>query len=65
MMDFIFVVRDTQEWHQHNMTLNPRHYSALRLGGPHFIANTQENLGAKIYFNTLIPTHEGVRLGFI
>ncbi|KAK4292612.1 hypothetical protein Pmani_034633 [Petrolisthes manimaculis] len=60
MMDFIFVVRDTQDWHQHNLALNPRHYSSLRLAGPHFLANIQENWGAKIYFNTLIPTHEGL-----
>lgn len=60
MMDFIFAVRDPQEWHKENMALNPKHYSALRFGGHHFIANVQENWGAKIYFNTLIPTHEGV-----
>ncbi|XP_045132824.1 phosphatidate cytidylyltransferase, mitochondrial-like isoform X1 [Portunus trituberculatus] len=60
MMDFIVAVRDPQAWHQVNMAQNPKHYSALRLGGPHFISRIQENWGAKIYFNTLIPTHEGM-----
>lgn len=60
MMDFIVVVRDPQAWHQVNMAQNPKHYSSLRLGGPHFISRIQENWGAKIYFNTLIPTHEGM-----
>lgn len=60
MMDFIIVVRDSQAWHQVNMVQNPKHYSALRHGGPHFISGVQENWGAKVYFNTLIPTHEGV-----
>ena len=65
MMDFIVAVRDPQAWHQVNMAQNPKHYSSLRLGGPHFISRIQENWGAKIYFNTLIPTHEGVRQHFI
>ncbi|XP_071550753.1 phosphatidate cytidylyltransferase, mitochondrial isoform X2 [Panulirus ornatus] len=60
MMDFIFVVRDPHEWHKANIARNPRHYSFLRFAGPHFIANVQENWGAKIYFNTLVPTHEGM-----
>ncbi|XP_050719022.1 phosphatidate cytidylyltransferase, mitochondrial-like isoform X2 [Eriocheir sinensis] len=60
MMDFIVAVRDPQEWHQVNMAQNPKHYSALRFGGPHFIGRVQENWGAKVYFNTLVPTHEGM-----
>ncbi|XP_047474281.1 phosphatidate cytidylyltransferase, mitochondrial-like isoform X2 [Penaeus chinensis] len=60
MMDFILAVKDPQEWHKANMVLNPKHYSALRYGGHHFVANVQENWGAKVYFNTLVPTHEGM-----
>ncbi|KAK8743778.1 hypothetical protein OTU49_001261 [Cherax quadricarinatus] len=60
MIDLILAVRDPVEWHKTNLALNPKHYSSLRFGGPHFIASVQENWGAKIYFNTLIPTHEGM-----
>ncbi|XP_045592279.1 phosphatidate cytidylyltransferase, mitochondrial [Procambarus clarkii] len=60
MIDFTLAVQDPVEWHKANMVLNPNDYSALRFGGPHFIASVQQNWGAKIYFNTLIPTHEGM-----
>ncbi|XP_042240552.1 phosphatidate cytidylyltransferase, mitochondrial-like isoform X1 [Homarus americanus] len=60
MIDFILAVRDPLEWHKANMANNPKHYSALRYGGPHFVTSIQEKWGAKVYFNTLIPTHEGM-----
>ncbi|XP_064121600.1 phosphatidate cytidylyltransferase, mitochondrial-like isoform X1 [Macrobrachium nipponense] len=60
MMDFIFAVKDPLQWHQTNLALNPKHYSALRYGGHHLITNIQDNWGAHVYFNTLVPTHEGV-----
>jgi len=60
MMDFILAVNDPLEWHQNNMDQNPHHYSFLRKGGPPFICNVQEKWGAKIYFNTLVQTHEGL-----
>lgn len=60
MMDFIFVVRDSLAWHRENIRLNPRHYSGLRHLGPAVVENVQCNWGAKLYFNTLVPTHEGV-----
>lgn len=60
MMDFILAVNDPLEWHQNNMDQNPHHYSFLRKGGPPFICNVQEKWGAKLYFNTLVQTHEGL-----
>ncbi|KAA0201719.1 hypothetical protein HAZT_HAZT008876 [Hyalella azteca] len=60
MIDFIFVVEDPLVWHRENMHLNPRHYSSLRLLGPATIETVQCNWGAKIYYNTLVPTHEGL-----
>ncbi|KAF2354189.1 Phosphatidate cytidylyltransferase mitochondrial [Trinorchestia longiramus] len=60
MMDFIFVVTDPLEWHRENMRRNARHYSSLRFLGPATVTNVQCNWGAKIYFNTLVPTHEGL-----
>ncbi|KAK7068800.1 Phosphatidate cytidylyltransferase, mitochondrial, partial [Halocaridina rubra] len=60
MMDFIFVVRDPVEWHKENLSLNSKHYSFLRYGGHHFLANMQENWGARVYFNTLVNTQNGL-----
>lgn len=60
-MDFVFAVNDPLDWHRENMRLNPRHYSSLRLLGPAFIESTQMGWGAQVYYNTLVPTHAGVR----
>ncbi|CAL4100612.1 unnamed protein product, partial [Meganyctiphanes norvegica] len=60
MMDFILAVENPLEWHHQNLQLNSSHYSSLRFGGPEFITKMQDNWGAKIYFNTLVPTNEGM-----
>ena len=56
MTDFIIGVEDSQSWHRENLRLHPSHYSGLaRLGGPERVASWQEQYGAKLYFNTLVP----------
>ena len=60
MMDFMIAVEDPLEWHRENLKFNRKHYSFLNYAGPEHIANIQDNYGAKVYFNTLVPTHEGV-----
>lgn len=55
MIDLIIVVNDTLNWHQENLMMNNSHYSFLKFFGPKAITKIQENFGANIYFNTLIP----------
>ncbi|XP_022081193.1 phosphatidate cytidylyltransferase, mitochondrial-like [Acanthaster planci] len=54
MIDFIFVVGNATDWHEQNLRRNPDHYSGLRLLGARNIASIQENIGASVYFNTLV-----------
>ncbi|XP_054721760.1 phosphatidate cytidylyltransferase, mitochondrial-like isoform X2 [Uloborus diversus] len=55
MIDFIFVVDDPLSWHKANLQLNRNHYSILKFAGPEVIKLFQEEYGAKMYFNTLVP----------
>ena len=55
MLDFVFVVDDPVEWHQQNMIQNYSHYSFLKLLGPEYLTRFQNQVGARIYFNTLVP----------
>ncbi|XP_068086404.1 uncharacterized protein [Anabrus simplex] len=59
MIDFIFAVENSSQWHKQNIQWNPSHYSSLRRLGHNFIASFQQNWGAKVYFNTLIPVDDG------
>jgi mitochondrial translocator assembly and maintenance protein 41 len=54
MIDFIFAVDDPVEWHKENLQKNRKHYSALGYLGPKYISYLQENIGARIYYNTLV-----------
>ncbi|XP_053970230.1 phosphatidate cytidylyltransferase, mitochondrial [Anastrepha ludens] len=58
IIDLIFCVRDPLGWHAENLDRQESHYSLLRLLGPRFIMNYQEHLGARVYFNTLVPLHD-------
>ena len=53
MIDMVFVVPDPVEWHKENMSLNPSHYSFLKVFGPNTIARIQQ-LPAAVYYNTLV-----------
>ena len=56
MTDFIIGVNNSVQWHGDNLRIHPGHYSSLaRLGGPRMVAKCQEDYGARLYFNTLVP----------
>ena len=56
MTDFIIGVNSAQEWHTENLASHPGHYSGLaRLAGPGLVTRWQRELGAQLYFNTLVP----------
>jgi translocator assembly and maintenance protein 41 len=56
MLDVVFVVDDALEWHKANLEINRSHYSVVgRVFRPELIASLQDNFGANMYFNTLVP----------
>ncbi|XP_030632929.1 phosphatidate cytidylyltransferase, mitochondrial isoform X2 [Chanos chanos] len=55
MVDFVFAVDDPVTWHTMNLIENRKHYSFLKYLGPKQISNIQNEHGAGVYFNTLIP----------
>lgn len=57
MIDLILAVDDPFDFHIKNCAANPTHYSFLRKlpGGGKAVARIQENFGAKVYYNTLVP----------
>lgn len=55
MIDFVFVVENSREWHAENMHLHPSHYSFLANLGISTVVNVQDNYGAGVYYNTLVP----------
>ncbi|VVC26452.1 Phosphatidate cytidylyltransferase, mitochondrial [Cinara cedri] len=52
MVDLIFVVNNTYDFHRNNLIVNPDHYSALRWLGASVISSIQTSFGANVYFNT-------------
>lgn len=59
MVDLILAVDDPLEFHRGNLEKNWSHYSFVRGMGPKLITSIQENFGARIYYNTLIPVGNG------
>lgn len=59
MIDLVFCVNDSLEWHRKNLQINPSHYSAIRLFGSSVISKIQTQFGAGVYCNTLIPLDDG------
>ncbi|OWY94854.1 Mitochondrial matrix protein, partial [Phytophthora megakarya] len=55
MVDLVFAVDDPQVWHEQNLSRNPHHYSVLKYLGAANVAAFQENFGAGVYYNTLVP----------
>ncbi|KAG7397522.1 Phosphatidate cytidylyltransferase, mitochondrial [Phytophthora boehmeriae] len=55
MVDLVFAVDDPQAWHEQNLARNPHHYSFLKFLGAANVAAFQENFGAGVYYNTLVP----------
>ncbi|XP_052766968.1 phosphatidate cytidylyltransferase, mitochondrial-like [Mya arenaria] len=58
MLDFIMIVDNPHQWHSENLAVNNKHYSFLRHLGAKGICNIQNNFGAGVYFNTLVPFEE-------
>ena len=58
MIDLIFVVDDSLQWHQENIKQNPRHYSFLKYGGANAIDWEQNNFKSYVYFNTLVKCED-------
>ncbi|XP_062842998.1 phosphatidate cytidylyltransferase, mitochondrial isoform X2 [Trichomycterus rosablanca] len=62
MLDFVFAVDDPVTWHTMNLIENRKHYSFLKYMGPNQIARIQNEYGAGVYYNTLVPLDERVRI---
>lgn len=59
--DFILTVDNPVSWHARNLELNPSDYSGLmRRLGPKLVADVQERIGARLFFNTLVPFESGL-----
>jgi mitochondrial translocator assembly and maintenance protein 41 len=59
MKDFIFVVQNSQTFHEENLKRNQHHYSFIsRLFGSSFINFIQKNGGGHLYYNTFIKLKE-------
>ena len=54
MLDFIFVVDNSEAWHRENLARNYKHYSFLRRLGAKRVALIQDKYGASVYYNTLV-----------
>lgn len=55
LIDLMFCVDDPTKWHTENLKLNNSHYSCIKLLGATNLSRVQENFGAKVYCNTLVP----------
>lgn len=52
MVDFIFAVKDSEQWHKENLKLNSNHYSSFaKILGNKKVSEIQRNYGAQIYYN--------------
>lgn len=65
LIDLIFCVDNSFRWHADNLDKNTDDYSAMRAVGSRWIARYQEDLAARLYFNTLVPIpEEGVMVKY-
>lgn len=64
MLDFVFAVDDPITWHTMNLKENRKHYSLLKYLGPKHISSIQNEYGAGVYYNTLVPWEERVSKSF-
>ncbi|XP_023998258.1 phosphatidate cytidylyltransferase, mitochondrial isoform X1 [Salvelinus sp. IW2-2015] len=55
MLDFVLAVDDPVTWHTMNLMQNRKHYSVLKFLGPRKISRIQDEHGAGVYYNTLVP----------
>lgn len=52
VLDFVFVVDSSKNFHAENLKVNPKDYSFLRYFGCDTVCNVQ---GTGVFFNTLVP----------
>lgn len=64
MIDIIFGVENPHQFHSQNIEMNPSHYSALKFLGSKCVANYQDKLASKVYFNTLVPLDNGLLIKY-
>jgi translocator assembly and maintenance protein 41 len=57
MLDLVFAVENSYDWHEKNMKMNPTHYSALRFLGPGVVSHVQGVYGAGVYYNSMVKHH--------
>lgn len=57
MIDLIFAVDDSAQWHEQNMRQNPAHYSPIIPISSQTVTLLQEKFGAGVWFNTLLPSN--------
>ncbi|THD00502.1 hypothetical protein EYZ11_000066 [Aspergillus tanneri] len=57
MIDFIFGVSYSQHWHSLNLSQHRDHYSGLGSLGSYVVSQTQDKLGAGVYFNPYVTVN--------
>ncbi|KAI9042930.1 phosphatidate cytidylyltransferase [Aspergillus affinis] len=57
MIDFIFGVSYSQHWHSLNLSQHRDHYSGLGSLGSYLVSQTQDKLGAGVYFNPYVTVN--------
>jgi Phosphatidate cytidylyltransferase, mitochondrial len=55
MVDLIFIVNNSYEWHEMNMRRNPKHYTTPIPMSANIVAYIQDNTGAGMWYNAMIP----------
>ena len=55
MVDFVFVLENARRWHEENLKIHRKHYSFLGSFGANTVISLQDNYGAGMYYNTLVP----------
>lgn len=54
MVDLIFVVEDSMNWHEDNKASNPEHYTTPIPFSASYIAYIQDNFGAGMWYNAMV-----------
>ena len=55
MIDYVFVVDSSRDWHRENIRENPQHYSWLmKWCGADVVGWIQDHIGGGVYYNTLV-----------
>lgn len=55
MLDIIFAVEDSEAWHKANKKRHGDHYTSIIDLKPSQIATVQKDIGARVWFNAMVP----------